>query len=225
MAEGEGERRFLPPEPSGPEPDLAPKPKAEEPAPQYGQGYAPPAGQGQSPGGWQQQPPQPWQGQPPPGWAGQAPWENPPPAPPPQSWAWQPQAPPVPDNGAAVAGFVLSVTAGGLLIMSVGMSSVISIVCAGLGILYSRRGRERVERGETPKHRGLARAGYIIGIVSLVLAVLATIGWLLVVTDENFWDELERELEESDDDGTETSVWPTAVRAASIFLRGAASLL
>ena len=226
MPEGEGEQRFLPPEPSGPEPDLAPKPTEERPPPQYGQGYAPPVGHAQPQGGWQQPPQQSWQQHPPPpGWAGQAPWENPPAPPAQQPWAWQPQQPAVPDNGSAVAGFVLSLTAGGLLVISVGMSSVISIVCAGLGIFYSRRGRQRVERGETPKHGGLARAGHIIGIVSLVLAILATIGWILVVTDDNFWDELERELEESDDDGTETSLGMTALRAGALILRGAATLL
>jgi hypothetical protein len=241
MAEAEGEQRYLPPEPSGPEPDLGgPHRRAQEeapPAPVQAQpgwpqpppGYAPPppgyppppqAGYGQPYGGWQP-PPQGWQQQPPPpGWHGQAPWEQPPPAP--QPWAWQPR-PAVPDNGTAVAGFSLSAAAGGLLVVSGGLSSVISIICAALGIFYSRRGRARVDRGETPKHRGLAQAGYIIGIVSMVLAVLATIGWAVLISDEDFWDDLDREL--NDPDGTETRLALTALRAGALILRAAASLL
>jgi hypothetical protein len=80
-----------------------------------------------------------------------------------------------------VAGFVLSLVAGGLLFLSGGLSSVISIACAIVGIVYSRKGKHKVDRGETPKHRGLAQAGFIIGWVSLALAVLATIFWIVIL--------------------------------------------
>ncbi len=74
-----------------------------------------------------------------------------------------------------------------------------SVVCAAVGIFYSVRGRRRVDRGETPKHRGLAQAGFIIGIVSLVLAVLATLAYgailILYLTNDEFQEDLERELE------------------------------
>ena len=76
-------------------------------------------------------------------------WQQPQP-----QWGWQPQ-PTVPDNGPAVAGFVLSLTAIGLLVLSAGLSSIVSVGCAGFGIFYSLAGRRRVDRGETPKHRGL----------------------------------------------------------------------
>ncbi len=85
-----------------------------------------------------------------------------------------PPAPRVPDNGPAVAGFVLSLVAGGLLLLSAGFSSVVSIGCAVAGMVYSRKGKRKVAAGETPKHAGLAQAGWIIGIVSLVLSLLAT---------------------------------------------------
>jgi hypothetical protein len=247
---GEGEQRFLPPEPSGPEPDLGrehpaqagqqPPPAQAAPAEAWQQpppAQAPPAGAWQQPPpAWQQPPPgyrygPPQYGsqQPPPGWQRQAPWEQPPswqagPTAPQQPWAWQPQ-PVVPDNGTAVAGFVLSVSAAGLLVLSAGLSSVVSIVCAALGIVYSRRGRARVDRGETPKHRGLAQAGYVVGIISLVLAVLATIGWIVAFASGDFLDELEKELDEQD--GTQTSLGRAAValHAGTIVLRVAAALL
>ena len=89
--------------------------------------------------------------------------------------------------------------AAGLLLISVGLSSIISIVCAGLGIFYSHRGQQRVKRGETPKHGGLAQAGFITGIVTLVLSLLATAFWILIIvlyaTDDEFRRDFENDFE------------------------------
>jgi hypothetical protein len=86
----------------------------------------------------------------------------------------------VPGNSQAVAGFVLSVVAATLLVVSLGLSSIVSIVLAVLGIVFSIKGRGNVDEGRTPKHRDLARAGFIIGIVTLVLTILATAAWVAV---------------------------------------------
>ena len=169
---------YLPPEPGGPEPDLGaatppPPPPPAPPPPPQPQHQPPPTYQQQL--GWgQQQPPQPQ-----------------------QQWAWQPQ-PRIPDNGAAMAGFVLSMVAAGLIIISAGLSSIVSIVCAGLGIYYSRQGKQRVERGETPKHESLAKAGFIAGIVTLVVSIVATLAWIAVfvlyATNEDFRDDIDGEM-------------------------------
>jgi hypothetical protein len=87
----------------------------------------------------------------------------------------------VPDNGQAVAGFVFSIVAVGLLVISFGLSSIVSVGCAITGIVCSRNGKRKVARGETPKHRGLAQAGYIVGWVGLGLSILATAGWILAI--------------------------------------------
>jgi len=114
------------------------------------------------------------------------------------------------------------VVGGALLLLSAGISSIVSVVCAGLGILYSLRGRRRVDRGETPKHRSLAQAGFITGIVSLVLAVLATAFWLLIVilyaTNEAF----RRDLEDSGGSG---NGFETSVRVTALLGRVAWSLI
>jgi hypothetical protein len=95
----------------------------------------------------------------------------------------------VPDNGQAIAGFVFSLVALGLLVVSAGLSTIVSVGCAIAGIVCSRNGKRKVDAGETPKHRGLAQAGFIIGWVGLALSILATIAWILVivlaVTDSN----------------------------------------
>jgi hypothetical protein len=195
---GESEDRgFLPPEPAGPEPELGDRPAQPPPPP-----LAP------SP---QQQPPPPAQtyGYPPPGYGA-----PPPPGyayPPQQQWSY-PQAA-VPDNGQAVAGFVFSLVSLGLLVISAGLSTIVSIGCAIAGIVCSRNGKKKVDAGETPKHRGLAQAGFIIGWVSLGLSLLATIAWTLVlifaITDDN-WDW-----------GTE----PDTVRATAAVLGAGARLI
>jgi autotransporter family porin len=190
MDEQEG---FLPPEPPGPEPELgspaAPQPPP--PPPRQQQQWGPPnAGFPAGAAAGQQPPPpgQPWAPQPPPGWQPAPPpppaqtWQ-PPPGQQPQQWpqqapAWQP---PAPGNSPAMAGFVLSVVAAGLLVVSFGTSSIVSLVCAVLGIVFSRKGRQNVDEGRTAKHRDLAKAGFITGIVALVLTVLATAAWIAVI--------------------------------------------
>jgi hypothetical protein len=153
---------FLPPKPAGPEPELGDAPRR-RPQPEPGGAQPPP------------DPPPPgygWQGQPqpavsPPGW-------QPPP------WGYAP-AVREPDNGPAVAGFVLSLVAGGLLLFSAGLSTIVSVGCAVAGMIYSRKGKQKVETGETSKNAGLAQAGLVISIISLVLSILATGFWLLIL--------------------------------------------
>jgi hypothetical protein len=202
----EGARGFLPPDPGGPEPDLgAAPPQPPAPPTQQQPTYAPP----QQQLGWNQPPP-PAQ----PGWQQQPQ--------PPQPWAWQPAGPPVPDNGAAVTGFVLSLVAAGLLLISVGLSSIVSVVCSGLGIFYSHRGRQRVDRGETPKHRGLAQAGFITGIVTLGFSLVATLAWALILVLYATDDEFRRDFEDEIDGGG--GGFETSVRAGGLAIRCAAAI-
>lgn len=191
---GESEDQgFLPPEPAGPEPELGGRPPQAPPV-----GPQPPGAQPPPPPGYgHPPPPQPTYGYPPPA-PGQA--YPPPPGyghqpPPPgyaQPWGYAPQ-PQVPDNGQAVAGFVFSLVSIGLLVISAGLSTIVSIGCAIPGIICSRNGKKKVDAGETPKHRGLAQAGFIIGWVALVLSLLATIAWILILvlaaTDNNSGDD------------------------------------
>lgn len=170
---------FLPPEPAGPEPELGDRPAQQPPqapppppAPPPGYGYPPPP----PPGYGYQPPPPPPPGQaypPPPGYGQPPGYAYPPP------WGYPQQQ--VPDNGQAIAGFVLSIVSLGLLVISAGLSTIISIGCAIAGVICSRNGKRKVDAGETPKHRGLAQAGFIIGWVGLGLSILATIFWIVVI--------------------------------------------
>ncbi|MET0511989.1 MAG: hypothetical protein ABW135_09970 [Thermoleophilaceae bacterium] len=194
---------FLPPQAPGPEPEVG-APQAPQP-PQAPQ--APYPQQQQPAGAWQQPPPQaPPPGYPPYGWQQQAPQ--------PGAWGYAPQ-PVQPDNGPAVAGFVLSLVAGALLFLSAGLSSLVSVGCAIAGIVYSRKGKKKVESGETTKNAGLAQAGFIIGIISLVLAVMATLVWALVVVAAITDDEFRRDLENEFDEDSISA----ALRVAAVCVR------
>jgi len=95
-----------------------------------------------------------------------------------------------------VAGFVLSSSAAGLLLFSAGIAAPLTLILGGLGIFYGRRGRRKVDSGETHQHRGLAQAGFIIGIVSVVLSLLAAAGWIsLFVFVDDFNSEFDFEQE------------------------------
>jgi hypothetical protein len=76
---------------------------------------------------------------------------------------------------------VFSIVAVGLLVISFGLSSIVSVGCAITGIVCSRNGKRKVARGETPKHKGLAQAGFVVGWVGLALSILATVAWILLI--------------------------------------------
>ena len=80
-----------------------------------------------------------------------------PPARQPQQWAWQPR--PRSGQRGGRRGLRVSMVAGGLLLFSAGLSSIVSIGLAVPRHLLLATGSRRVDRGETPKHRGLARPG------------------------------------------------------------------
>ena len=114
---------------------------------------------------------------------------------PPQGTGQPPEAPPTqaphrppyaapgppPSNREAVAGFVCGVVGASLLLLSAGLSSVISLVLGVLGIVYCRKGKRNVEQGRTTEHRDLASGGVVLGIVTTVLAAFATLFWVAIL--------------------------------------------
>ncbi|HVG74699.1 MAG TPA: hypothetical protein VM824_04915 [Thermoleophilaceae bacterium] len=99
----------------------------------------------------------------------------------------------MPDNGVAVAGFVLSIVGLGLLVISFGLSTIVSLGLGIGGVVCSLQGKRRVAAGETPKHGGLAQAGLIIGWVGIGLSILAIVAWIAVIAisageDESIFD-------------------------------------
>lgn len=106
-----------------------------------------------------------------------------------------------PGNGEAVAALVLGICSLAFLLFSAGLSTIVSLICAVLGIIFGRRGKHNVESGQTRKHRGLAQAGYVTGIVGTALSVLATAFWIVIAivaeSDPDFDQDFQRGFDQS----------------------------
>lgn len=97
-----------------------------------------------------------------------------------------------PSNSPAVAGFVLSITSIGTLILFFGFLSPVNFCVSIAGIFVSRNGIKKVERGETTKNKDLAKWGFWLGIVGTILAALAILLFVLAfASDPNWLDELD----------------------------------
>lgn len=88
--------------------------------------------------------------------------------------------PPQPPNNDAVAGFTCGIVGATLLFFTGGLSTIVSLILGAIAIPYSSKGKRNVAEGRTSKHRDLAKAGYVIGIITVVLSVIATIVWILI---------------------------------------------
>src|SRR5204862_7460087 len=66
---------------------------------------------------------------------------------------------------------------------SAGLFAPGALPCAIIGVVFGRKGRTAVDEGRTRKFRGLAQAGFVIGIVGIVLSVLALAGWIIAIAD------------------------------------------
>lgn len=165
------------------------------PQPPAGQPQPPPANQ--PPPARQPQPPPAYQ-PPPPGYPTPPPPAYPPPQypqggfPPPAHYP--PGYTPQPPNNDAVVGFTCAVVGGVLLFFSAGLSTLLSLGLGIAAIPYARKGKRAIAEGKTRKHQDLANAGYVLGIVTVVLSVLAIVVWGLLIALVD-WDE----IDETDD--------------------------
>ena len=127
--------------------------------------------------------------------------DEPPPVQPPPEYPqpppgyWQPQTPaqpPQPSNNDAVAGFTCGIVGVSLLFFTGGLSTIVSLALGIVEIPFSRKGKRNVEEGRSPKHKSLASAGFVIGIVTVVLSIIAIVVWILIFTTvEIDWQELD----------------------------------
>jgi hypothetical protein len=159
----------------------------------------------QAPGG--EQPPQPppeYPHPPPPGY---------------QQPGWQAPAPQQPPNNEAVAGFTCGIIGVSLLFFTAGLSTIVSLVLGIVAIPYARKGKRNVEEGRTPKHKSLASAGFVIGIVTVVLSVLATITWILLLALVD-WDE----IDDSNDDPFDGDPFDNDFQSAVLIRLAAAAI-
>jgi hypothetical protein len=80
------------------------------------------------------------------------------------------------DNPAAITGFSFGICALGLFLISGGIAFLATIPCSIVGIVVGRRGIKAVDQGDATRHRRYAKAGFVTGIVTLVLSTI----WALI---------------------------------------------
>jgi hypothetical protein len=85
-----------------------------------------------------------------------------------------------PRNGQAMASIGLGLAGIALLVVSVGLSFLVSLPCVIYALALGRQGRRRAETEGIGGWRA-ARAGVTLGILGIALCVLAAAAWVLIV--------------------------------------------
>lgn len=103
-----------------------------------------------------------------------------------------------PSNNAAVASIVVACSSIGLLVLTLGIAAPITTIASTIATFLGHKGREDVDRGKTTVQRDLAVAGFWTGIGGVIVSLIALIIWVALIVyvagNEQFWDELDREL-------------------------------
>jgi hypothetical protein len=165
-------------------------------------GFLPPHAPGASaPRRWDVEDPEAAAG-PPPAPIAAVPVQPPQPSQPPAAAGWAPPtaapryapASGAPRNPGAVASLVLGIVSVGAVVLTVGVFAVLTLPTAIAAWVMGRRAVRAADR-EGLGQRSQAQAGFVLGIVGVVLSVLAIVVWIALLSDDAFVRELERELD------------------------------
>lgn len=85
------------------------------------------------------------------------------------------------DNVLGIIGLCSSIAGVGLLVISLGFLWFVSLPLSIAGLVCGLMGRQRADRGEVDGGRGMSQAGFVIGIVGVVLHVLALLVIVLLI--------------------------------------------
>jgi hypothetical protein len=85
-----------------------------------------------------------------------------------------------PRNAQAIASLGVGLAGLALLVVSVGLSFLVSLPCALIALALGRQARRRADT-EGIGGRRTARAGVTVGILGCVLCLLAAVAWVLIV--------------------------------------------
>jgi fructose-specific phosphotransferase system IIC component len=98
------------------------------------------------------------------------------------------------DNPQAITGFSFGVSGLGLLVLSGGISFLISLPCSIVAIVVGRRGMRAVDTGVATKHRRYAKAGFVMGIVTCSLAAFMGVSLILAAIFPDSFDNSDSEF-------------------------------
>jgi hypothetical protein len=114
-------------------------------------------------------------------------------------------------NGLALTALILGIIGVSLLVLSLGVLFIVTLPCSIGAWICAAQARARIAVGESSTGQGQAQAGFILGILGVVLGVMAMIGWIAALASGLDLDELRQELERQSN--------PDAVQAVLSLLR------
>jgi hypothetical protein len=102
-------------------------------------------------------------------------------------------------NREAVIALVCGIVGLGVLLGTAGLAFLVSLPVSVAALVYGRRGRRAADEAGAG-HRGMAQAGWVLGLAGLGLGVVALVGWgILLSVDASFLEDLEQDLDTSND--------------------------
>jgi hypothetical protein len=113
-------------------------------------------------------------------------------------------------NGLALTALILGILGVTVLLLTLGLGFLFTLPCSIAAWICAAQARARIAVGETTAGRGHAQAGYILGVIGVVLGVMAMVGWIAAIASG-------LDLEELRDD-IERQTNPDAVEAIRIWI-------
>jgi hypothetical protein len=98
-------------------------------------------------------------------------------------------------NGLALTSLVLGILGATLIVLTFGLGFAFALPCSIAAWICGAQARNRINLGETTAGRGQAQAGYLLGIVGVVLGVMAAAGWIAFLAAGGSFDDLREDLE------------------------------
>ena len=86
-----------------------------------------------------------------------------------------------PSNGKAVAAMVLGLVGLFFLLSGLGIVFFVNLPCSVLAWIFGVQGKRMVDRGETTRGDGMAKAGIWTGVAGTILGVLAIVIWVVAI--------------------------------------------
>jgi hypothetical protein len=116
----------------------------------------------------------------------------------------QPAAPPQ-TNGLALTAVILGAVGIGLTVITAGLGFLFSLPCSVGAWICGAQARTRYDLGETSTGRGQAQAGYVLGVLGVVIGVIAAVGWIVWLASGGDLEQLQRDIERWRDEQTRTA--------------------
>jgi hypothetical protein len=98
-------------------------------------------------------------------------------------------------NGLALTALILGIIGVTLLLLTLGLGFLFTLPCSIAAWICAAQARARIAVGETTAGRGHAQAGYILGILGVVLGVMAMVGWIAAIASGLDLEELRQDIE------------------------------